>query len=242
MTVIQSETTKEIFAALAKAQPAIPSAVKDSENPHFKSKYADLTSVWAVAREPLSANGLSIVQEVTAAERGVAVMTQINHVSGEWVRLGPLVVPMDRPTAHGTGSAISYGKRYALAAALGITAEEDDDGNAASEPERRKEPPPARAAAKPDPPQSEATERLRDILKNQIGCPRERGDDLFDAATAGRFRPVEINDPEKAPEILRIFEEVAETLPYSRWVDEIGDLLRHAGMTKELDGVFGKGA
>lgn len=128
----QSENTAELFLALANAQATMPVAVKWSFNTFHKAKYADLTSVWDAARPTLADNGLSVVQEITGVDRGIGVTTQINHISGQWMRLGPLFIPADKVTAQGYGSAISYGKRYGLAAALGIVSEEDDDGNAAS--------------------------------------------------------------------------------------------------------------
>lgn len=128
----QSEKTDELFKALTNCQATIEPAMKDSLNQHLNSHYASLASVWDAARGPLADNGLSAVQEVIGADRGVGVTTQINHISGQWIRLGPLFIPADKVNAHGYGSAISYGKRYGLCAALGIVSEDDDDGAAAS--------------------------------------------------------------------------------------------------------------
>jgi hypothetical protein len=127
-----SEQINEIAAASSKAQGVMQSAVKDSTNPHYKSKYADLTAVWDACRKPLADNGLTVWQDVTSPEMalGIAVTTRLVHSSGQWVEFGPLVVPLSKADAHGVGSATSYAKRYALAAALGVTSE-DDDGNAA---------------------------------------------------------------------------------------------------------------
>jgi len=125
-----SEQINEIAAALATAQAAIKPALKDSTNPHFKSKYADLTSVWDAIRGPLSANGISAVQEAVTLDDGVAVMTRLIHKSGQWIECGPLTVPAMKRDAHGVGSATSYARRYALSAAVGVVAD-DDDGNAA---------------------------------------------------------------------------------------------------------------
>lgn len=128
-----SENTKEIFEALAKAQGAFGGAKKDSLNPHFKSKYADLASIIEAVRPAMTANGLSSLQEVTMVERGVAVTTLVTHSSGQWVEFGPIVVPLQKTDAHGVGSASTYARRYALGAALGVAAE-DDDGNEALKP------------------------------------------------------------------------------------------------------------
>lgn len=130
-----SESIKEIAGALLKAQIAIKAALKDSTNPHFKSKYADLSSVIDAVKGPLNANGIVFTQGVSAAENGVAVETMLIHTSGEWMS-ETLPIPVSRVDAQGVGSAITYGRRYGLQSMCGVPAE-DDDGNAAS-----KAPPP----------------------------------------------------------------------------------------------------
>lgn len=126
-----SSRLTKLAEALAKAQGEIEAAKKDSTNPHFKSKYADLASVWAAIREPLSKHGLSVVQPVTSSERSVTVATIIMHSSGEQIAAGILTVPVTAPTPQAFGSAITYARRYALMSAVGV-APDDDDGNAAS--------------------------------------------------------------------------------------------------------------
>lgn len=126
-----SEQINEIASAMAKAQAAMKPAIKDANNPAFKSKYADLASVWEACRGPLTANGITAWQDVTTNADGIAVTTRLVHSSGQWVEFGPLVVPLMKRDAHGVGSATSYGKRYGLSAAVGIVSD-DDDGNAAS--------------------------------------------------------------------------------------------------------------
>ena len=129
-----SEQINDLAAASAQAQGAMKAALKDSTNPHYKSKYADLTAVWDACRGPLTDNGLTVWQDVVSPETalGIGVITRIVHSSGQWVEFGPLIVPLSKHDAHGVGSATSYAKRYALAAAIGVTSE-DDDGNAATE-------------------------------------------------------------------------------------------------------------
>jgi hypothetical protein len=127
-----SESIKEIASALAKAQAKMRPASKDAINPHFKSKYADLSAIVEACREPLSVNGIAIVQDATLSDRGADVTTRLLHSSGEWLEFGPLTVPMGKSDAHGVGSAITYAKRYGLSAAVGIAADEDDDGNGAA--------------------------------------------------------------------------------------------------------------
>lgn len=126
-----SEQINELAAAMAKAQAAMKPAVKDSTNPAFRSKYADLTAVWDACRGPLTSHGISVWQDVEAHADGIAVTTRLVHLSGQWAEFGPLVVPLAKRDAHGVGSATSYAKRYALSAAVGIVSD-DDDGNAAA--------------------------------------------------------------------------------------------------------------
>lgn len=125
-----SEAINELTAAMAKAQAALKPASKDATNPMYKSKYADISSIWDAIRAAFPPHGLAIFQDVTTTEAGVAVETRISHTSGQWIEFGPLVVPMAKRDAHGVGSATSYSKKYALAAAVGLSfADEDDDGN-----------------------------------------------------------------------------------------------------------------
>jgi hypothetical protein len=127
----KSESIAGLAAALAKAQGAMKGAVKDSANPFFKSKYADLASVVEAIRAAFSSNGLSYVQTVQSSELDeVRVETMILHSSGEWISCGVLALPVSKNDAQGYGSALTYARRYSLSAAVGV-APEDDDGNAA---------------------------------------------------------------------------------------------------------------
>lgn len=130
----KSDTIKELAIALAKAQGQIKPALKDSENPHFRSKYADLSSVWDACRKPLTDNGLSVVQmPVDAPTPGsVALTTLLLHISGEYIS-STVSAPLTKQDAQGIGSALTYLRRYALSAIIGVVADIDDDGNAASQ-------------------------------------------------------------------------------------------------------------
>lgn len=120
----------DLMAALAKAQGEIEGAKKDSQNPHFKTSYADLASVWAAIREPLAKNGIVITQWPRVAQNAVELETIIAH--GEQFISDVLWMPCGKMDAHGIGSAITYARRYALMAAVGV-APEDDDGQGAME-------------------------------------------------------------------------------------------------------------
>lgn len=127
----KSESIAALAAALATAQGSIQGAIKDSANPFFKSKYADLASVKEAIQIPLSTNKLSYVQVVHSLEHGVGVETVLMHASGEWLSGGVVFVPVVKADAQGYGSALTYARRYSLSAITGV-APEDDDGNAAA--------------------------------------------------------------------------------------------------------------
>jgi hypothetical protein len=124
-----SDSITAIAPALVKAQALIEDAVKDSSNPAFRSKYADLSAVLAVIRKPMADNDLCVLQSPTRADGGVEVETRILHKSGEWISQS-CFIPITKWDAHGTGSGITYGRRYGLMAIFCIGTE-DDDGNTA---------------------------------------------------------------------------------------------------------------
>jgi len=125
-----SPSITTIAAVLPKAQAEIKGAVKDATNPHFKSRYADLTSVIEACKAALNKHGITFLQPVRSGESGVVVETVLLHTSGEWIS-DELELPVSKNDAQGVGSAITYGRRYGLQSMVGIPAE-DDDGNAAA--------------------------------------------------------------------------------------------------------------
>lgn len=143
----KSEGIAKLSDALAKAQAEVTGAAKDSENPHFKSKYADLASIWDACRVALSKNGLAVVQLAESDGDKATVVTLLTHSSGEWIK-GRITLKPVKADAQGIGSALTYGRRYGLAAMVGV-APEDDDGNAASREQPGKAPPVRAVAAKP---------------------------------------------------------------------------------------------
>lgn len=123
----------KIAAAFVKAQSEFGAALKTNTNPHFKSKYADLSSVIDAVIDALNKNGIAIIQQNHECESGVSIETVFLHESGQEIRSGKLWLPASKQDAQGYGSALTYARRYSLMAACGI-APEDDDGNAASKP------------------------------------------------------------------------------------------------------------
>lgn len=135
---------KNIYAAYAKAFAKIESATKDSINPAFKSRYADLASVISAIKPALVENDLFFLQVSHPNAEGVEIETILGHASGEQMSLGTFFVPASKRDAQGFGSATTYAKRYGLQAAFGVPSE-DDDGNAATA-----SPPPAKAKLSED--------------------------------------------------------------------------------------------
>ena len=144
--MITSDSIANLTLALSIVQGKMTHAIKDSANPFFKSKYADLESVWDVCRSLLSENGLAVMQfpgdinfvqlekdngDINIATR-MSLTTIISHKSGEFMSQ-EMSVPVTKPDAQGAGSALTYMRRYALAAVVGVV-QADDDGNAASSP------------------------------------------------------------------------------------------------------------
>lgn len=140
-----SESIVEIAKALAAFQGAVRSPKATTENPFFKSKYATLNQIQDAIREEALKNGLAIIQSAGGNGEGVTITTRVIHTSGEWIEAYPLVLTPDKPTPQGAGSAITYGRRYALSAILGISSEDDDDANAAEPEKEEKKRPPAKS-------------------------------------------------------------------------------------------------
>lgn len=125
----------KLAASLAKAQGSMENADRGAENPAFKrdgkaSTYATLADVWNAIRKPLADNGLSVLQWPHTVQDGIEIETELLHESGQFMR-DVLWLPCPQMTVHAVGSAITYGRRYALMSIVGI-APEDDDGNAAT--------------------------------------------------------------------------------------------------------------
>ena len=129
--MLQSESIKELATALSKVQGQIKPAIKDSANPNFKSTYADLEAGWDACREPLTKNGLAILQAPGNFFEGrMWLITRLMHSSGEWIEQ-EMSIPVAKQDSHGCLGAITYMRRSCLASFVGIV-QVDDDGNAAS--------------------------------------------------------------------------------------------------------------
>jgi phage tail protein X len=155
---------KAIATALVKAQSEYGPALKSSENPHYKSRYADLASCIEAVVGALNNNGIALMQRVLPSTSGVTVETLFIHTSGETISSGALHVPVQKNDAQGYGSALTYARRYSLMSACGI-APEDDDGNAAT-------------SSKPQPAQSSSKSNVRVVNEQkEVKKPISEDDD-----------------------------------------------------------------
>lgn len=125
----QSEQLDQLYTSLAKAQAEMRDAELNSKNPHFKSEYADLTSIVKCSRPALTKNGLSVIQQMMIDPTGQTIMqTRLCHISGQWIE-SRLPVKPDREGVQALGSYITYLRRYSYTSLIGVV-DQDDDGEA----------------------------------------------------------------------------------------------------------------
>ena len=125
-----SLSRNELFAALSKAQAQMSGATKGSENPFFKSKYADLHACQEAIRQPFAENNLCVVQTTSNLGGSITVETTLGHASGQWM-IGTLTMTPEKAGPQALGACITYARRYALAAIAGL-AQADDDAEGAT--------------------------------------------------------------------------------------------------------------
>jgi hypothetical protein len=143
---------KNIATALVKAQREFGPALKTSTNPHFRSRYADLSACVEAVLDALNNNGIYLMQLTEEHDGGVKVSTTFIHESGEQLSGGSLFMPATKHDAQGFGSALSYARRYSLMAACGIAPEEDDGNHATKTAPVAAPKPVAKPATPPAPP------------------------------------------------------------------------------------------
>jgi hypothetical protein len=134
-TLLTSQDLDQLATALSAAQGEIKDADKNALNPHLKSKYADLAEVLQTVRPVLSRYGLAVVQGVAYDPNLVHVTTRLLHKSGQYVE-STVSIPIAKADAQGVGAGTTYGRRYGLAAILGIS-QDDDDGESVKGPVKR---------------------------------------------------------------------------------------------------------
>lgn len=132
-----SESISEIAKALAKAQSELKPCPKNgfsrfmAKGKEVTFEYSTIDDVLVCAIECLSKNEICVLQGATTQQTGVMVETRLIHSSGQWISFEPLFMPCSSMDSHGIGSATTYGRRYSLCAAIGISGQKDEDGNIA---------------------------------------------------------------------------------------------------------------
>jgi len=237
-TYERSASVAHLAQALVKAQLAMRPAKKSSENPYFKSSYADLSAVWEVAQKPLADNGLAVMQPIssTVDGRSVHVTTLLVHVSGEWVSSTFTLTPKaDKAepfiSPQALGSAVTYGRRYALAAMLGIVSEDDDgegaEGRGNHKPAARpapqySRPPVAQVDQQPEPPAPEWTPEQHTARQKQ----------LTEQQYAPKPNPANADNPISVAQQKRLFA-LAKEADWSN--DELKDFIARCGYEHTKD-------
>lgn len=160
---IKAAKHESIAAALAAAQGEMGRAMKSANNPHFRSKYADLASVMDACMPALTAHGIAVTQPVRREEGEMVLYTVLHHAdSDQTLDDGGLPLIVNKRDMQGLGSALTYARRYGLMAMAGI-APDDDDGNA--------------AAAAPPPKQERREEKPATITADQFITIRNKADE-----------------------------------------------------------------
>lgn len=139
--MLTSPEINAIAAALAKAQGEFGPILMNKKNPHFKSKYADISSINTATRPALCKHGITVLQSASVEGDYVHIETLLAHSSGQYLS-STLKIRTEKSTPQGIGSTITYGRRYALSAMLEVTGDEEDDGEATTdhyEKDKRKE-------------------------------------------------------------------------------------------------------
>ena len=172
-----SESIAKLAAALMVFQSEVKDPSRDGENPHFRSKYVQIDGLLAAVRPILAQHGLSVVQSTGGDGQNVTITTMILHTSGEWLKTDALTLRAQQATPQGAGSAITYGRRYSLSAALGVAWDDDDDGNAASTPPKaeKKAAPKAKTKEEPKAKEEQKAPRKVDSLRAIAAAAKEIG-------------------------------------------------------------------
>lgn len=165
-----SEDIRQLAKALLAVQHKLAPATRDATNPFTRSTYATLNSVMNSCREALIANGIWLTQIPVPADHGyIGLYTKLTHVETGQFQASLTVLPLQKNDCQGAGSAITYARRYALTAMLGMVTEDDDDGEGAKlAPQFRQEPPKPAPQVRQEQPRSNDLPRLDGVNYRNI--------------------------------------------------------------------------
>jgi len=195
----KSDSIKELATALAKFNGEVARVAKDANNPFFKNTYATLDQIIDEVRPILQKNGLSIMQIPSNDGDNVTLKTLLLHESGEWLESEPISMKPVKNDPQSVGSAVTYARRYSLAAFLSLNTGEDDDGNAAThnKPPAQKQQGQPSQPAQPTSTDGKATEAQVKKLNTVIGKLEKFGgtreqicNSLMDKPDVGKFGSV----------------------------------------------------
>lgn len=251
---MSAEAQADFDDALSRAFAVIEAAKKDKKNPHFKSSYADLASVTEAVKGPLTAEGFSWPQTISMEDGMVVVTTHLRRKGVELSSVLPMPIG-NKATPQAVGSAITYARRYALSALVGV-APDDDDGNAASEggggevrrpgrqqqrkPAPRQEQKPGGWRANVEPHVQQADKVCRELVRERIGLIRELGisREAMEQSTTALLAEILDIEPSKGG-----YDEMAPRFTLDQWGDinarlrkDVNDLLAMKKTAGEFDG------
>ena len=209
-----SESLDKIAPDFAKAQATIGGAVKDADNPFFNSKYADLSSVWLACKESLHANGISVIQSPINDGDRIGVSTMLLHKSGQFITDSYTLSVKKNNDPQSDCSSVTYARRNALAAFVGVCPVDDDaegamDRKPANKPPPKRKPPAQKPASTNAPfPKIELNPEinyrniagvLADIKDNKLACEwlKIHKDDIVEALADTEYRDMLREDAKK---------------------------------------------
>jgi hypothetical protein len=170
-TIEHSDELSELAAAIIEVQAEMPKIPKTSDNPFFKSKYADLADVKTLADPIITKHGLAVTQWPSNNEKGDTLVTMLLHRSGQFIK-SEMQLHLTKTDAQGQGSALTYARRYAYMASLGLVADADDDGNRASQSQSSSQgKPKPKATKKANPETGELEHNMTKSMLDKIAGP-----------------------------------------------------------------------
>ncbi len=205
-----SEKIDLLAAALPKVQAALKPPKKDSENPHFKSMYADLASDWDACRSALTEHGFSVVQITECVDWSKPMLvTILLHSSGQWIS-GSYPLQPTKQDPQALKSAVTYARRTALESIVGLAAEDDDGNDAAAPPGRSPaakplpSKPQPQAPAKPPPPAAPTARPAAPTVKGSISQNLRAKAEQIPKTQGGKQIPAWRNEPATEAQIRRL--------------------------------------
>lgn len=199
----KSESIINISKALSEFQKEVQNPINSTTNTFFKNKYATLADILNTVRPVLGKYGLSVIQTPSSTDGiNVQISTLLLHESGEWFEPEPLIVKVEKATAQGVGSAVTYARRYSLSAILGVASEDDDDGNEASKVEDDKPKKTTKSDTKKDDKKEPVKNELKELIAQIVDKAKIlQGSNVEQTSIMEVFKSKGYPNPNKIPSI-----------------------------------------